>query len=469
MNRPNIIFILADDMGYWTLGSAGNRDAVTPNLDQMAEDGCVMENFFCSSPVCSPARATLLTGQMPSAHGVLDWIAEGNVGKNGAGPIEYLQECKGYTDYLSQAGYVCGLSGKWHLGASEKVQKGFSHWYVHQLGGGGYYGAPMIRDGKCVCENGYITEAITGDAVSFIREQAGKDQPFYLGVHYTAPHTPWIRNHPQKYLDLYKDCSFSSCPIEEKHPWQIDFHEFQHDRREMLMGYFASTTALDAGVGEIREELKRLQIDQDTLVIFSSDNGFNCGHHGIWGKGNGTYPFNMYDTSVKVPMIACQPGHIRPGGYLTGLYSAYDFFPTILEIAGIEYRDPSLPGRSFARAWFGGPEREKDGCIVVYNEYGSVRMLRQKEWKYINRYPDGPDELYNLVSDPEESYNMIDKADPNLVQLQKDRLEQWFLSYAKPGVDGRMAGVTGAGQRKMHGLYGFEPGSFHDKYRVSPD
>lgn len=468
MNRPNIIFVLADDMGYWTLGSAGNKDAVTPNLDRMAVEGCVMENFFCASPVCSPARATLLTGRMPSGHGVLDWIAGGNVGKEGTGPIEYLQEYKGYTDYLSQAGYVCGLSGKWHLGASEKVQKGFSHWYVHQMGGGAYYGAPMIREEKKVCEKGYITEAITEDALSFIREQKGKENPFYLGVHYTAPHTPWLHNHPQRLLDLYRGCSFSSCPVEETHPWQIDFHEFQYERNEMLMGYFAATTALDEGVGKIREELKRQNMEQNTLILFSSDNGFNCGHHGIWGKGNGTYPFNMYDTSVKVPMIACMPGHISPGLRLTGLYSAYDFFPTILEMAGISHAEPGIYGTSFAGKWFGEKEREDD-CIVVYNEYGAVRMLRQKDWKYVRRYPDGPDELYHLECDPAETDNVIDKTDPELIQLFKDRLEQWFAARSCPETDGRLAGVTGAGQIRKHTAEGFGPCSFYEKYRVSPD
>ena len=100
MRRPNIVFILADDMGFWTLGSAGNRDAVTPNLDEMAREGCIAENFFCSSPVCSPARATLLTGRMPSMHGILDWILRGNIKNEGEIPIEYLNDFKGSRIYM---------------------------------------------------------------------------------------------------------------------------------------------------------------------------------------------------------------------------------------------------------------------------------------------------------------------------------------------------------------------------------
>lgn len=465
MNRPNIIFILADDMGYWTLGSAGNMDAITPNLDRLAENGCIMDNFFCASPVCSPARATLLTGKMPSEHGILDWISSGNVEQQEETAIEYLRELKGYTDYLNQEGYDCAISGKWHLGNSEKVQKGFSHWYVHQFGGGAYYSAPMIKDGEKVCEKGYITDAITQDAVEYIKSRSGREKPFYLGVHYTAPHTPWIRNHPQKYLDMYKECAFLSCPVEKRHPWQIDFEEFNHDREEMLAGYFAAVTALDDGVGRIYRELEEQNLERQTLVIFSSDNGFNCGHHGIWGKGNGTYPFNMYDTSVKVPMIACMPGQIPAGRRLKGLYSAYDFFPSIMDIAGITYRKENLDGKSFARAWFGTEEEKGDECVVVYNEYGSVRMLRQEEWKYVCRYPGGPDELYYLKEDPDEKDNIVDKAEPELVQSLHDRLEKWFLDHSRPEMDGRLAGVTGAGQIKIHTAHGFEPDSFHKRYK----
>lgn len=462
--RPNIILILADDMGYWTLGCAGNQDAYTPNLDGMARDGCRMENFFCASPVCSPARATLLTGRMPSFHGVLDWISGGNIEREGEKGIEYLKEFPCYTDYLAEAGYVCGLSGKWHLGAAQIPQKSFSHWYVHQSGGGPYYNPPMVRERKAVVEEGYVTELITEDALDFIREVYKSENPFYLSVHYTAPHTPWIQNHPQRFLDLYRDCQFKSCPVEERHPWQISFPDFNYPREEMLRGYFAAVSALDEGIGQIRKQLKKLGIEDDTLIIFSSDNGFNCGHHGVWGKGNGTCPANMYDTSVKVPMIACWPGTIPEGRCLSGLYSACDFFPTIMEIGGIPVDTSGFPGKSFAGIWKGTSQEREAGDIVIFDEYGSVRMLRQKDWKYICRYPDGPNELYNLENDPGETDNVIDKAPTELIELLHNRLEEWFYRQTRMETDGRSAGVTGAGQRKMHTPFGFEPGSFEEKY-----
>ncbi len=147
---PNLLFILTDDQGYWAMGCAGNAEIHTPNLDRLAATGLRFEHFFCASPVCSPARASILTGRIPSQHGVQDFLRAGNSGVYGPGDsgIEYLHGQTAYTDLLAEQGYVCGLSGKWHLGYSEKPQKGFTFWDVHANGGGPYYKAPMIRDGK---------------------------------------------------------------------------------------------------------------------------------------------------------------------------------------------------------------------------------------------------------------------------------------------------------------------------------
>ncbi|MBQ2701203.1 MAG: sulfatase-like hydrolase/transferase, partial [Clostridia bacterium] len=200
-NRPNILFILSDDLGYWSLGCEGNSEAITPNIDSIAEQGVRLSQFFCTSPVCSPARASLFTGRMPSDHGVVDWLRKGSMNEEGDSPVQYLRGFKGFPEYLQEAGYRCGISGKWHLGDSQTPQMGFEHWYVHQQGGGPYFGAPMIRDGSPVTEDGYVTEAITNDALAFLRDQQQEERPFFLYVSYTAPHTPWINNHPQRYLD----------------------------------------------------------------------------------------------------------------------------------------------------------------------------------------------------------------------------------------------------------------------------
>ncbi len=254
--KINIVFILTDDQGIWAMGCSGNKEIQTPNLDRLAAIGIQFENFFCTSPVCSPARASLLTGRIPSQHGVHDWIREGNIGENA---VKYLKGQLTSTDILAENGYVCGISGKWHLGESTKPQKSFTHWYVHQRGGGPYYNAPMVRDRKPINEPGYITDNITNDALTFIEEQVKDDKSFYLSVHYTAPHSPWIGNHPKEIVDLYEDCPFKSCPQELDHPWAGPLtKEVKKDIRGNLKGYFAAVTAMDKNVGRIIDKLEEM-------------------------------------------------------------------------------------------------------------------------------------------------------------------------------------------------------------------
>ncbi|HBQ64025.1 MAG TPA: sulfatase [Clostridiales bacterium] len=463
--RPNIIVMLSDDQGAWAMGCAGNPEIITPNLDRMAAAGVRFENFFCTSPVCSPARASLLTGRIPSQHGIHDFLGGGNMGPDA---VEYLAGQKGYTDFLAEAGYVCGLSGKWHLGDSRRPQKGFSHWYAHQGGGGPYYNAPMIRDGEPVTEEGYLTERITDDALDFLETvagrgqdgeaggmQAGGKQPFYLSVHYTAPHAPWISNHPREFVELYAECAFASCPQEPVHPWNIDPEHGFNRSRENLMGYFASITAMDFHIGRILDKVEALGIGSETLLVFLSDNGHSCGQHGYWGKGNTTFPLNMYDTSVKVPAIFCWPGGFPAGRVSQAMVSGYDFMPTLLEAAGLA--DPEaekLPGRSFLSVLQGEAEQVR-GEVVVFDEYGPVRMIRTREWKYVHRYPFGPHELYDLVQDPGERENLIGRGDQaELAAGLRERLDRWFIRYVDPALDGLREEVTGKGQLSPAGLAG---------------
>jgi arylsulfatase A-like enzyme len=456
--RPNIVFILSDDQGAWAMGCAGNPDVRTPNLDRLAAEGMRFSNFFCTSPVCSPARASLLTGKIPSQHGVHDWIRAGNVGER---PIEYLQGHTAYTDLLADAGYVCGISGKWHLGDSLRPQKGFSHWYVHQEGGGPYYNAPMVRDGRPVNEPGYITDVITDDALRFLDEQDG-EKPFYLSVHYTAPHSPWINSHPQQYVDLYEDCAFESCPQEPRHPWAIPTAPWD-DWRENLKGYYAAITAMDANIGRLLDKLDQRGLREQTLIVFLSDNGFNCGHHGIWGKGNGTFPQNMYDTSVKIPAVFSHPGRIPQGTVCDELASGYDVMPTLLDYVGLEFDGAGrLPGRSLLPLLEGRTASGRNEEVVILDEYGPVRMIRTREWKYIHRYPYGPHELYDLTHDPGERRNRIDDPDCEPIrEALKARLDQWFVQYADPAVDGIREPVTGYGQLDLAGIKGRGSRTYH--------
>lgn len=459
---PNILFILSDDQGPWALGCAGNKEIRTPNLDRLAGSGMRFDSFFCASPVCSPARATIVTGRIPSAHGVHDWLRIGNTikeyEKDGDDRlIEYLAGMPGYTDYLAAAGYLCGLSGKWHLGDSHHPQKGFSFWEVHTKGGGPYYNAPMVHDGEAYEEPRYVTDAITDNALQFLDAWTA-EQPFYLSVHYTAPHSPWGRDHHPHEIwdDYYENCPFDSVPNTVGRPEWVQAIQMQVDtqekRRSMLSGYYAAVTAMDANVGRLLDWLEEHGLRENTLVVFMGDNGMCMGHHGVYGKGNATAPLNMFEESVKVPCIMSQPGRIPEGVVCSELLSQYDFMPTLLDYVGIENpQAETLPGKSYASLLQGGSSGGREQ-VVVFDEYGPNRMVRTRDWKYVHRYPDGPNELYDLRTDPGEQANLVSEAVcSSTIQEMRGRLEDWFAHWGDPIRDGSQLIVTGAGQAGLIG------------------
>ena len=470
--RPNILFILSDDQGAWALHSAGCYELQTPRLDRLAKRGTRFENFFCVSPVCSPARASIFTGTIPSVHGIQDWLRGGNIdlaqypALNGdsryaeeSKAIPYLEGLTCYTDMLAKAGYRCGLSGKWHMGDSVHPQHGFTEWYTIAKGGCPYYKPDMVRDGNIeTLEGQYVTDLITDDAISNLQKYAKGNQPFYLSVHYTAPHAPWDEaNHPKKFLDLYRDTDFPSVANEPLHPWltlAAPYKPGPEGRKAQIRGYFAAISAMDEAIGRILDELARLGLEENTIVIFTSDNGMSLGQHGVWGKGNGTFPQNMYNSSVKVPCIISWPGHVPQDRVDQSLLSHYDLFPTFLDVLGLERPETCQPlvGTSFAGLFQGQELRQSDRPVVVYDEYGPVRMIRTKRWKYVMRIPYGPDELYDLFSDPDEHDNRIN--DPGLQKQRQELREQiiaWFTAYVDPARDASHECNTGYGQLRRVG------------------
>ena len=183
------------------------------------------------------------------------------------------------------------------------------------------------------------------------------------------------------------------------------------------------------------------------MCIRDSDNGFSCGHHGFWGKGNGTFPLNMYDNSVKVPAIFRHPGRIGAGKTTDAMVSQYDVMPTLLEYLHLpRTEDERLPGRSFADVLEGKTDAAGER-VVVFDEYGPTRMIRTPEWKYVHRYAFGPHELYDLTRDPLERNNLADDkhAQPVVAELSA-RMEQWFARYVEPLCDGLRFPVNGLGQ-----------------------
>ncbi len=459
MKKPNIIFILTDDQGYWAL-QGKTPELHTPSLNFIAEHGMTMENFFCASPVCSPARASLLTGNIPSAHGVHDWICSGNVDaerfkeqgkenpyngyKSEIKPIQYLADQVTYTDILAENGYQCALSGKWHLGDSITPQHGFKEWYTLGKGGCYYYHPDIVSNGNIEVKHGeYVTELITDKALEMLEEfYRNEDTPFYLSVHYTAPHAPWgAEHHPEKWINFYQNCAFESIPDMPDHrDSAIGAENGRAKRHENLRGYFAAVSAMDEQVGRIIEKLQEKNKLEETILIFAADNGMNMGHHGIWGKGNGTFPFNMFETSVKVPFLISYPGMIEENSSCSELVSAIDFMPTLLEMTGLGAQIPEgLPGKSFLPLLKNEERATGRENVVIFDEYGPVRMIRTKTFKYIHRHPYGPHEFYNLKTDAAEEHNLYGKPEyeETIVSMRKqlDKKEE----------------VKGLGQRCMVG------------------
>ena len=461
--KPNILFILTDDQGPWAMHCAGTPELATPNMDRIAREGLMFDQFYCASPVCSPARASILTGRMPCAHGVLDWLRSGNVDaeafrpqglENPYGgyrdekePIAYLDGFDTWTDMLVRQGYTCSLSGKWHLGDSVRAQHGYTAWYTIGKGGCYYYHPDIVENGNITVRHGeYVTDLITDHACGELKRLSGEGKPFCLSVHYTAPHSPWEADqHPKKWIDYYDDCRFESIPDVPDHPNITTGAVYGTPQRHVnLRGYFAAISAMDEGVGRLLSVLEEEGNLDQTLVIFTSDNGMSMGHHGIWGKGNGTFPLNMYDQAVKVPFLVRWPEGIRASGTVHDMVSAVDLFPTFAEMTGGDCPD-DLPGYSFYPVFSGG--HSKRDQVVIYDEYGPVRMIRTDRWKYVHRYPYGPHELYDMQADPGETENLF--AEPslqNVILRLRRQMEEFFRRNASPDFDSAKEGVTGSGQ-----------------------
>lgn len=441
-SRPNVIVIITDDQGPWAMPHL-MPELQMPHLDALRTESMEFTRAYCPSPVCSPARASMLTGRTPSAHGVHDWLI--GTRHPQARPDLYLAGQPTTPEVLSRAGYRCGLSGKWHVGDSRLPAPGFDYWYAHRFGGGPYHDAPVWRGGEAVTQPGYLTDAITEHAVEFIGAQ-DDTTPFWLSVNYTAPHSPWIDDHPADLTEMYAGCDFASVPREEPHPWtaaRTEFREAFADPLPHLVGYCAALSGVDRGIGLIRSALQTNGLADDTIIIFVSDNGFACGHHGIWGKGNGTSPLNFFDNSVRVPMLVHLPG--GPRGVSDQPVTTRWMHRSICDLVGVDPDADRWGDRgTFTGALTGATVANEP--VVVTAEYGQGRMITDGRFVYVHR-SNGSDELYDHDRDPDERVNFVD--DPATTAIRSDlrtALLDWFAAHERPGQSSFDRPVTGFGQ-----------------------
>ena len=438
---PNVLLIQTDDHAQWASHCYGNTELHTPSLDYLCSTGVRMRNAFTPSPVCSPARASLWTGRIPSQHGLHNALAEHDPKVTG---VEWLKGERTLANIFKGAGYATGLSGKWHVGKPDyQPHQDFDYWFSQSL--------PLYRPDVFVSpwtkpspdrNATYNHHAIADHAVDFLRVR-DDDKPFFLYVGFIATHSPWNR-HAERLVEHYRRATFRDIPDDGTYPFGRLIGESlqptRADPHETRAQYYASVTEIDEQVGRILDELHAQGLTSDTLVVYTSDHGLNMGQHGVWGKGIATNPYNMLEESIRIPMILSHPGAFLGGLVRDEMVTHVDLFQTILEHAGLapdasERARRNYPGRSFrdlARGDARGAWPEE-----VHAELGNTRMVRTRDHKLVMRYPDGPNELFDLVRDPRETRSFY--ADPAYQEIVRDlssRIAKYFSRYEDPAKSG---------------------------------
>ena len=432
VRRPNVVIFMTDDHGAWATGAYGAKDIHTPNIDALARTGVRFLNAFAATPVCSPSRMTYMTGTLPSTHGIQDWLMP--ISSYGEESKAWLDGLPAWAGHLHGAGYTMGFSGKWHMGNDATPQLGFSDWSTVPGGGGTYLSPEFVHNGQKVKPDRFKTDTVGDYALEFLEKQRGKQGPFCLFVPFYAPHTPFDAT-PAEYSDGYKDSTFPDYPdLPPRKGVELRLGQFIGNRAAKH-GYSSLITAADANVGRVVRKLEEMGVRGETLVIFTADQGYNAGQHGIWGKGNGTRPFNMFEESIRVPMIWNHPAMTGKPRVEPAMVSSYDFFPTLLDYLHVPYRMlKTQPGQSYAGLLRGDgkvPKRDR-----LYFEYEYVRAVRTRNLKLVQRVEGYPSELYDLEADPGEDKDLID--DPQYAKQRKALeadLARFFAGIGAPPIE----------------------------------
>ena len=434
--RPNVVLIVTDNHGAWSIGPYGNEDVRTPNLDRMAREGALFRQAFANNAVCSPTRASLLSGLMPSQHGVHRYLGANELQ---VGPEAYyaLEEFETIPSILVEQGYAAGLVGKWHLGDNLNPQPGFDEWITMPHGHTpGFYGQQVIENGEIRDEPGYLTDLWTERGVRYIEKH--KSEPFFLYLAYNGPYglgAAMQEPSRNRHAAYYADRLLPSMPRDAPHPWNFNYAKWLNDL-SVRRKYAAEISAVDDGVGEVLSTLARLGLDEKTLVLFIGDQGLAGGHSGFWGMGDHTRPLTAFDWTMWIPLIVRQPGRVQAGADVRHIAANYDILPTLLAWVGLGAELPKaapLPGRSLA-PFLRGESPEWDD--VMYFEFENVRAIRTDEWKYVERFGQGPMELYDLEKDPGERLNLAsDLRHANVRHELAGRLSTFYDRYADPQWD----------------------------------
>jgi uncharacterized sulfatase len=453
--RPNVLFIVADDMGAWTLGSSSWPNAHTPHLDRLADQGVLFKNAFSVSAFCSPARAALISSRYPSETGVMELVRESN-------PIGIDTALVLWPEVFARAGYQTALVGKWHLGEKWPHQFPEANGYQYFSGflrGGMRSRDPIVRiEGRDTVFHGrYTPDVLTELAMDYIRDF--QHEPWAISLHFWAPHAN--TDFPDGFMPTARGRSWLPMQEADLVPWKTrdlvlpdpDFPNLDVELTErMTREYHSSVHSVDRNVGRIMALLEQLDMVENTIVVLTSDHGYMMGHHGLWHKGNGRwltldekdptgkYPDgrpNVYDLSLRVPCIVSWPGTLPSGEEVERHISHLDLYPSLLDLAGIQKAEDLLLRGSSLVPLLQGEKIDWDN--TVFAQYLHLRSIQTPEWKYVYSLEDTTmNELYHLVDDPVEYVNLLESEDQtwsNKHRELRSRLFSWMAKIGDPGLD----------------------------------
>ncbi len=420
-DKPNILLIMSDDQGYYDVSYYGTDDLETPFTDSIAKEGMRFDNFYANSPVCSPTRASLVSGRYPEMVGV-----PGVIRTHANNSWGYLKEdAIMLPEMLKKAGYHTALIGKWHLGLeapNRPHDRGFDlfhgflgdmmdDYWTHLRHGNNY----MRLNDEVLEPEGHATDIFSDWSVDYIKSREGKDEPFFLALMYNAPHFPV--QPPPEYVEKVK----------AREPG------ITH-RRALLVAFIEH---MDDGMGRVFQALKDTGQYEDTLIIFTSDNGGRLEEGANNGPLRGGKQM-MYEGGLKVPTVMSWPGVIEPGSVTDVSALTMDIFPTLCEIAGVEI-EHTIDGRSFLDVLTGEvdelPTRpeffiRREGRMTYGGE--TTHALRYGNMKLVRNTPYQPYELFNLWHDPLETTDLVDNYLNSYLELRNMMMQHIRKAGAIP-------------------------------------
>jgi uncharacterized sulfatase len=433
--KYNIIAIVTDDQGYWGVGAYGNKEVKTPNMDKLAKQGARFLNAFCATPVCSPSRASYFTGRWGTQVSITDWIAP----KESDGGLGLPNDAITWAQVLQKQGYTTGLIGKWHLGtqaAFHPTRRGFDY-FMGFLGGGNTPMNPTLEvDGKDKKFTGSLPDILTDHAIDFVKKN--KDRPFALCLHFRAPHLPYGPV-PEEDSKPFKDLDPTIPKVKG-----IDVNQVKTWTRD----YYASIHSVDRNLGRLLEALAKLGLEENTIIVFTSDHGYMIGHHVLHTKGNANWVAggitgpkrpNMFDLSLRVPLIIRWPGVVKPGTEIRELVSNIDMFPSVLGMLKVAAPEKyKQNGMDFSPLLRGEKVAWRSAVFAQYDLHNGglayMRSIHTQRWNLVrHHYASGLDELYDLDNDPDELTNLYNnpKHAKTRDELQQ-RLTEWQRAIDDP-------------------------------------